>query len=51
MEINSHSGIKYMQIFNPFLKDDYLRRYFLEKIEEINTLTVIEKRNRNMILR
>lgn len=51
MEINSHAGIKYMQIFHPFFKNEYLKRYFIEKIEEINNLTVTDKRNRNMILR
>lgn len=31
MEINTHSGIKYMQIFKPFNTDDSLAKYFSKK--------------------
>lgn len=51
MEINTHPGIKYMQIFNPFFSDAYLKKYFEKKIMQIDMLTAEEKSIRNDILR
>lgn len=51
MEINTHPGIKYMQIFKPFYCDAYLKKYFEEKIMKINMLSAEEKLIRNDILR
>lgn len=52
MEINSHPGIKYMQIFKPFLKEgEWTREYYLKKISEIDALTSEMKEMRNGIVR
>ena len=51
MEINSHPGIKYMQIFAPFFSVPYLGEYFTKKIMEVDGLSDEEKIKRNMILR
>lgn len=51
MEINSHPGIKYMQIFHPFMTNDTLAEYFHEKLNSIDTLNSDEKVKRNGILR
>lgn len=51
MEINSHPGIKYMQIFHSFLINDELSKYFKDKIDSIDALNVNEKAKRNGILR
>ena len=51
MEINSHPGIKYMQIFHPFFENPLLERYFKSKIEKMKLLTKEQMRQRNHILR
>lgn len=51
MEINTHPGIKYMQIFKPLLSDDVLKDYFSRRLWEINQLSETEKKNRAKILR
>lgn len=51
MEINSHPGIKYMQIFKPMLKDPILKDYFEEKLKKIDEIDENSKRIRNNILR
>ena len=51
MEINSHPGIKYMQIYRPFLKDPELKRYFHKKISVIDKLSKEEKKIRENIPR
>lgn len=51
MEINSHPGIKYMQIFDPLLDNEYLRIYFQRKLDSINSLSYDEKKKRNAIIR
>lgn len=51
MEINTHPGIKYMQIFKPFNKDTLLKKYFAKKIEDIDALDETAKSRRNEILR
>lgn len=51
MEINSHPGIKYMQIFRPLLKEKSIRNYFQNKLQSINQLNFDEKQQRNFIQR
>ena len=51
MEINTHPGIKYMQILRPFLIDDFLKEYFSRKIWEVDKLTDVEKQVRFKIVR
>ena len=51
MEINSHPGIMYDQMFTPWMKDPMLKDYFCKKIKKINNLTLEEKRRRNKIQR
>lgn len=51
MEINSHPGIKYMQIFTPLLRDEFTKEYFTKKINEIDKLSAEEKKRRNGIER
>lgn len=51
MEINTHPGIKYMQIFRSLYTDDYTREYFLRKVFEIDSLPEEAKQKRNFILR
>lgn len=51
MEINSHPGIKYMQIFKPLLADPFSRNYFCKKIQAIDALSDSDKAKRNGILR
>lgn len=51
MEINTHPGIKYMQIFRSLYADDITRDYFMRKIHEIDALSVEEKLIRNKIAR
>lgn len=51
MEINSHPGIKYMQIFKPLLQDHFSKEYFTEKISGLDLMPYEEKVKRNGILR
>ena len=51
MEINSHPGIKYMQIFSPMLKDKLLKDYFEEKLRIIDELDDRNRKIRNNIPR
>ena len=51
MEINSHPGIKYLQIFKPIYDDEYLGDYFDRKIQAIDALGQEAKCARNGILR
>lgn len=50
MEINSHSGIKHIQLRRPLL-EGWTREYYLEKIREIDLMTENQKQRRNNILR
>lgn len=50
MEINSHSGIKHIQLRRPLL-EGWTKDYYMDKIDKINELTVEQKKNRNYILR
>jgi hypothetical protein len=51
MEINSHPGIKYMQIFTPLLQDELLKSYFSQKLSEIEHLSKDELERRFRIPR
>ena len=51
MEINSHPGIKYMQIFKPLLLNREIKQYFSDKIAEIDRMSGEEKMKRNSIAR
>lgn len=53
IEINSHSGVKYLQCYHPFKKDPFLRDYFAGKQAKIDALVeraksdpkLLERRN------
>ncbi len=51
MEINSHPGIKYMQIFKPIYDDPFLGDYFHRKVAAIDGLDAEGKHARNGIAR
>ena len=51
MEINTHPGIKYMQIFRSLYTDEITRDYFLRKVNEIDLLGDNAKLKRNIIVR
>lgn len=51
MEVNSHPGIKYMQIFKPLYDNEILAEYFERKLCEIDNMTENEKAKRNETLR
>lgn len=51
IEINSHSGSKYLQLFRPFLADGYLGDYFRGKLAAIEALDAAGLRSRNETVR
>ncbi len=51
MEINSHSGSKYLQLYKPFMRDAYLADYFERKLAAIDSLDDIGRTRRNAIVR
>lgn len=51
IEINSHSGGKYLQVFTPFLKDAYLGDYFRGKLAAIDALSAGDIVRRNETVR
>lgn len=51
MEINTHPGMRHMQIFESLLANDNTREYFERKIHDIDNLDESQKRARNGILR
>ena len=51
MEINSHPGIKYMQIFKSLYADEKNKEFFEQKISIVDGLSEEEKKARNGILR
>ena len=51
MEINSHSGIKYMQIYHPLLINPRIREFFEKKLQRIHSLSKEEIMKRNSIPR
>ena len=46
MEINSHGGIKHLQVRNPLLRDERSRKYYEKKLALINNMTAEEKEAR-----
>lgn len=51
IEINSHSGCKYLQIFRPFMTDGYLSEYFSRKLHAIDGLDAHGIARRNAAVR
>ncbi|MGI6754443.1 MAG: sugar-transfer associated ATP-grasp domain-containing protein [Atopobiaceae bacterium] len=51
MEINSHSGVQYLQLFRPLLKDPLTADYYGKKLAAINALSKEQKAARNGIRR
>lgn len=49
MEINSHPGIKYLQIFNPLMTDIRTKDFYRKKIEEIYSLDAEDKKKRENV--
>lgn len=51
IEINSHSGSKYLQLYHPFLADEFLSGYFSDKLAAIDALSPDEIARRNAMAR
>lgn len=51
IEINSHSGARYLQYFQPFYKDEYMETYFKDKVAQIEALGPEEIARRNKVMR
>lgn len=51
MEINSHPGIMYDQMFNPWMNMPIVGDYFKDRIEKVNAMTEKQKAAHNNILR
>ena len=51
MEINSHTGVKYLQLFHPIWKNETLAAYYREKLAAIDALDEAGRTLRNGILR
>lgn len=51
MEINSHSGIKHLQMRKPLLKEPWSRVYFESKIKKIEMMTEEQIKKRNQMIR
>ena len=51
MEINSHTGIRYLHLFRPVFTDRVAGPYFREKIQRLDALSPEERASRNAIVR
>lgn len=51
MEINSHTGIKYLQLFQPIMDNEILASYYSKKLKELDALDAEAIQRRNAILR
>ena len=51
MEINSHSGIKYLQLFRPIMTDPVAGPYFADRLDRLERLSDAERLRRNAIVR
>lgn len=51
MEVNSHTGVKYLQLFHPIWEDAVLAPYFRERLAAIDALDEGARRARNAIVR
>lgn len=49
MEINSHPGIKYLQIFNPLMTDIRTKEFYRKKIDEVLLMSNEDKKKRENI--
>lgn len=51
MEINSHSGVKYLQVFTPFKEIPSLWDYYQQKLAAIDALDDAKRARRNAVVR
>ena len=51
MEINSHPGIKYMQVYKPIMTEPIAGEYFRQKLAAIDALDEAGKKRRNAVVR
>ena len=51
IEINSHSGSKYLQLYRPFMDDELLADYFGRKLAAIDALDDAARARRNAVVR
>ncbi len=51
MEINSHSGIKHIQLARPLLKDEFTRDYYTEKLRMIDDMDEVQMQQRHNLRR
>lgn len=51
MEINTHPGIGYMQLFKPLFSSEMVKSYYTSKMDAISSMTDEQKKSRNSILR
>ena len=51
MEINSHPGIKYMQVYKPNMTEPIAGEYFRQKLAAIDALDEAGKKRRNAVVR
>jgi hypothetical protein len=51
MEINTHPGVTYAQVYKPLFADEYVKSYFEYKLDKIARMTQAQKKSRNMIQR
>ncbi|MDO4182768.1 MAG: sugar-transfer associated ATP-grasp domain-containing protein [Coriobacteriia bacterium] len=51
MEINSHSGIKYLQVYKPLMADPVAGPYYRQRLAQIDALSPEAKKARNGIVR
>ena len=51
MEINSHPGIKYMQVYKPIMTEPIAGEYFRQKLAAIDALDEAGKKRRNTVVR
>lgn len=49
VEINSHSGCKYLQVFKPFMTDAYLGDYFRQKLAALDAMDDVQRMRRNSV--
>ena len=51
MEINSHGGIRFLQVCSPFFENEWLKKYFINKIKTVDAMGEEEIAERNKIMR
>lgn len=50
MEINTHPGIKYLQVFKPLMSNNVMKDYFAKRIAQIEKMNPDEKWQRENIM-